>query len=466
MKSDAKKIALIATFLVLHGGVKAQTSLSPERAAILQQKLDNSVTAFNLPGISASIINADGDYWSGASGLSDIHTLDLMNTGHLFYQASVTKMFVATIIFQLIEEKQISLDDSVGLYLPVISTVPSDTRIRYLLNHRSGIYDVFSNAAARNNWYATPNAIWNPKDVMETYNSNPSFAQGTSFLYSNTNYMLLGMIIEQITGDSFAQVLKDKILIPYNLNQTFFLPEDTVTGSITKGWTSFTLPNTYDTDAAPILTTCYASMSFTSGALISSPQDVVKFTRLLLSGEILSHATLDIMRTCTNVNLGNNSNGYGYGLMRYVFDGKTYYGHAGDLSGFTQLTVHNNTDGITLTISINRNNAPRGAIAIELLSALQNEMILSVEAQPENESRIEVYPNPSTGKVNIKFGDKTNQKKRIDIYNHLGQNVWSTMLKNGKHSITANLKNNPDGLYFIQVTEGLTSETSKIIIKR
>jgi hypothetical protein len=172
------------------------------------------------------------------------------------------------------------------------------------------------------------------------------------------------------------------------------------------------------------------------------------------------------MRTCTNVDLGNNSNGYGYGLMRYVFGGKTYYGHAGDLSGFTQLTVHNNTDDITLTISINRNNAPRGAIAIELLAALQEAMTLSIATQSDNKSRIEVYPNPSTGKVNIKLGDKTNQKKRIDIYNYLGQNVWNTTLKNGEQNLTADLTNSPDGLYFIQVSEGVITETSKIIIKK
>lgn len=462
----SQKIVIIAIFLTLQPGVQAQTSLSPERAALLQQKLDSCIAAFDLPGISASIINADDDYWEGASGLSHIYTLDSMHNKHLFYQASVTKMFVATVIFQLIEENLIALDDSVGMYLPVISTVPSDTKIRYLLNHRSGIYDVFSNPAARNNWYATPNAIWSPKDVIKTYNSNPSFAQGTSFLYSNTNYLLLGMIIEQVTGNRFAQVLKDKILTPYNLNHTFFLPEDIVPGNITKGWTSFSLPNTYDTDASPVLTTCFASMSFTSGALISYPQDVVKFTRLLLSGEILSNTTLDIMRTCTNVNLGNNCNGYGYGLMRYVFNGKTYYGHAGDLSGFTQLTAHNNTDDITLTISINRNNAPRGAIAIELLSALQDVMPLSIATQPDNKSRTEIYPNPSAREVNIKLGDKTNQKKRIDIYNYLGQNVWNTTLKNGEQNITADLKNSPDGLYFIQVTEGAITKTSKIIIKK
>src|SRR5690606_39586493 len=139
--------------------------------------------------------------------------------------------------------------------------------IRFLLNHRSGLVDVFSNPPAAQNWYNTPDSIWNPLDVIHTYNNNPLFSQGSGFNYSNTNYILLGLIIEQVTGNSFAQELSSRILVPYGLSNTFFLPFDSITGTLTNFWTSYSSASGPFTDPAePILTDCFASMAYTSGA--------------------------------------------------------------------------------------------------------------------------------------------------------------------------------------------------------
>lgn len=458
------KILLVTAVAALSLHAKAQSPVNAAQSAILQQKLDSCVTAFNIPGISATILLPENKYWNGASGLSDIYTLDSMTTDHLFYQASVTKMFVATVIFQLIEQNLLSLDDSVGQYLPPIPTVPSSTKIRYLLNHRSGLYDVFSNNAATQNWYNTPNVIWNPLTVIQTYNNNPTFSQGAGFSYSNTNYMLLGLIIEQITG-SFSQVLHDYILTPFNLTQTFFLPFDTITGNQTKGWTVSNTPNSYDTDASIILTDCFESMAFTSGAMVSYPQDVAKFNRLLFSGQIISDSSLAIMKTCTNVNLGNNANGYGHGFMRYNFAGKTYYGHAGDINGFTQLTIHQETDSITLAISINRNNAPRGPIALALLNALKQALTVGINEPVLMNSGFNIYPNPSNGNVNIELEGLGNIEKKIEVYNQVGQIVHEEKINNMINNASIDLENFSNGIYFLKVSNGLQSETKKLIIQ-
>ncbi|MBX3165123.1 MAG: serine hydrolase [Bacteroidetes bacterium] len=462
MKVKILLVTVVAT-LCLHA--KAQTPVSVVQAEILQQKLDSCVNTYNIPGISATILLPENKYWNGASGLSNIYTLDSMTTDHLFYQASVTKMFVATVIFQLIEQNLLSLDDSVGQYLPPIPTVPSSTKIRYLLNHRSGLYDVFSNNVAAQNWYNTPNAIWNPLTVIQTYSNNPTFSQGTGFSYSNTNYMLLGLIIEQITGNSFAQALTDQILTPYNLNNTFFLPQQIVTGTITPGWTSFSSSNTYDTNASSLLTNCFASMVFTSGALISYPQDVAKFNRLLFSGQIISDSSLTIMKTCTNVNLGNNANGYGHGFMRYNFAGKTYYGHAGDINGFTQLTIHQETDSITLAISINRNNAPRGPIALAMLNALKQALTVGINEPALTNNGFNIYPNPSCGNVNIELKGLVNTEKKIELYNQVGQIVHEEKMNNVTNNTSIDLENFPNGIYFLKVSDGLRRETKKLIIQ-
>lgn len=460
------KILLVTVVTALSIQAKAQSPVSVTQATILQQKLDSCVTAFNIPGISATILLPENKYWNGASGLSNIYTLDSMNTDHLFYQASATKMFVASIIFQMAEQNLLSIDDSVGQYLPPIPSVPSSTKIRYLLNHRSGLYDVFTNPPSTQNWYNTPDSIWNPLDVILTYNNNPLFGQGSGFNYSNTNYILLGLIIEQVTGNSFAQELSSRILLPHGLNNTFFLPFDSITGNLTNSWTSYTSSSGPFTDPAePILTNCFASMVFTSGALVSYPQDVAKFNRLLFTGQIISDSSLTIMKTCTNVNLGNNANGYGHGFMRYNFAGKTYYGHAGDINGFTQLTIHQETDSITLTISINRNNAQRGPIALALLNALQQALTVGIDNPVLMNSGFNVYPNPSNGNVNIELKGFGSIEKKIELYNQVGQIVHEEKMNNMTNNASIDLGNFPSGIYFLKVSNGLQSETKKLIIQ-
>ncbi len=458
------KITSIVFALCLNFPTIAQTPVNPEQASILQHKLDSCLTAFNLPGIAATLLLPENKYWNGVSGLSDIYTSEPMNTSHLFYQASVTKMFVATIIFQMYEENLLSLEDNVGMYLPPIPTVPESTKIRYLLNHRSGLYDVFANSAATNNWYFNPNTIWEPIDVLLTYNNNPLFNQNAGFSYSNTNYILLGMIIEAITGKSFAEELESRISAPLQLDKTFFLPFDTVTGNITKGWTSFTSSSgPFTSDAAPILTDCFESMAFTSGAMVSSPQDVAKFNRLLFSGGILHDSTLNLMKTCTDINLGNGCNGYGFGLMRYNFAGNTYFGHAGDINGFTQLTIHNEPDSITLTISINRNNAPRGPVAAVLLNALQEALLVDVN-EPEISS-VRIFPNPAKSIINIEYDNPPIHNLNIELYNQLGQKINIDPFVNSGYSVVLNTSHVPGGYYFLRITGAAFYEIKKVIIQ-
>ena len=460
------KIFILFVITVLSLNINAQTPVTPFQSAVLQQKLDSCVTAFNVPGVSAALLLPGDKYWVGASGVSDIYSFDPIDTTHIFYQASVTKMFVAAIIFQMVEQNLLSIDDSIGKYLPPILTVPSSTKIRFLLNHRSGLFNfIGGNPAATNSWFSIPDSIWTPQLAIETYNSNPAFSQGSSFAYSNTNYIVLGMLIERITGNAFATELKNRILIPYGLHQTFFPPFDSIAGNQVTGWTSFTsLSGPYNTDASLILNDCSTSMFFTAGALVSSPRDVAKFTRLLFSGRFVHDTTLILMKTCTNVNLGNNCNGYGYGTMRYNFAGKTYFGHAGDLSGFTNLTIHNETDDITLAISINRNNAPRGPVALAILNALQQVLTVGVNEPEINNLSFNIYPNPANSTTRIDFVNSDNETYHVELINQQGQRVHSAYLGNHSNHHTIDLENFSGGIYLIKLSNGIRNEIKKLII--
>src|SRR5262245_60318006 len=132
---EALRLALLPciVFTGLYG--RAQTPVDPAIASVLQQKLDSCRNVYNVPGISATLLLPGDRYWNGVTGVADIYTEEPLDTFHVFQGASVTKLFTSTIVFQLIEEGLLDLDDTLGSYLPAIPNIPGDTHIRYLLNH-------------------------------------------------------------------------------------------------------------------------------------------------------------------------------------------------------------------------------------------------------------------------------------------------------------------------------------------
>lgn len=445
----------------------AQTPVNDAIASHLQSRLDSCVQAFNLPGISASMILGNDEYWNGVSGLADIYEMTPMESSLLFQQASVTKMYATAVIFQLIDEGLLSLEDPVSKFLPTIPYIPGNTKVRYLLNHRSGIFNfIGGNPDAGDTWFTDPDSIWDPIRAITIYGRSPNFTQGAGFEYSNTNFILLGMIVEAITGTTFAEALRSRILEPHGLNETFMPHIDSIAGPLVKGWTSWTsLQGPYTTDASVIFNTCSASMVSTAGALVASPRDVARFTRLLWSGEIVSQNSLNVMKTCTNLDFGNGCNGYGYGTMRYLFAGKTYYGHAGDISGFTQLSIHHPTEALTLSISINRNNAPRGPIALALIRALEEALTVSVP-DPSNTAFFRVYPNPAKENIFIELKTFQNQLTgtKVAIFNSFGTLTYKDQVNLHSGRIQIDTSGFTPGVFFIVIYNEKESYTEKIVI--
>lgn len=385
---------LLVLFAAIPFRTWGQQPVDPAFATALQDKIDSCVNVYALPGMSVGLLLPGDRYWRGASGVAHRYTLQPMDTSLLFQQASVTKLFTSALVMQLVDEGSVQLDDTVGEYLPAITHVPSGVRIRDLLRHRSGIADHLGNPGVANAWLLSPNVIWNPGEAIAVFGEEPSGVPGVSFAYSNPNFILLGMIIEEVTGVDLATALRTRISEPLGLEDTFLCPADPLDGMITPGWSSLSVPNSYTDDMTGFLSPAFSSMVGGAGALVSTPWDVVRFTEALFTGEVVPLALVDTMCITTSVGLGANTTGYGYGTMRYSFGGVTYHGHSGDINGFTQLTVHQRTTGVTLTISINRNNAPRGPIAAALLQVITAQLAVGMSAMPTDEERLLMFPNP------------------------------------------------------------------------
>jgi D-alanyl-D-alanine carboxypeptidase len=207
----------------------ADSSANHPKKQIFQNILDK-YTKLGLPGISILVKDSSGA-WSGASGMADIDKNINMEVCHVSKVASITKIFMGTLTMKLVEEGKFKLDDKISNWIDadIISKVKNADQcsIKDLLGHTSGIYDVITDngfyLAVLNN----PPKKWKQEELLKfVYDKDPAFDYGTKASYSNTNFLLLSMVIDNATGRSHADLLKEKVIRPLGLNNTYYYYHD------------------------------------------------------------------------------------------------------------------------------------------------------------------------------------------------------------------------------------------------
>lgn len=304
------------------GGGTAQpidlVPVSQEEAAALQAAVDRARTAFGLTSVAVGV-SADAQLgWSGASGPPRNGTTIPLSGNTPFAIASVTKTFTAAIVLQLVDEGRMKLNDAVNDYLPEL-TIARGVTVRQLLSHTSGIADLL--APMRNRLNAEPSRVWQPAEVLALLGPS-TFAPGTSWAYSNTNYVIAGLLVERLTGHPFADELERRITGPLKLLGT---------GVPAKGKLPY------------LLGVSWTSAFSTSAMLDSSAANLVRWGDALYGGSILRADSLAQM-------LDFNDKGYGLGAEQYRLGGLLGYGHSGLLRGYTTLLVHLPDAHLTLAL--------------------------------------------------------------------------------------------------------------------
>ena len=294
------------------GGGTAQpidrAPVSEAESAALQAAVDRARAAFGLTSVAIGI-SVDAQLgWSGASGPPREGSTTPLSGNTPFAIASVTKTFTAAVVLQLVEEGRIDLDAAVNAYLPEL-TIARGVTVRQLLSHTSGIADLL--APMRDRLNAEPSRVWQPAEVLALLGPS-TFPPGTSWGYSNTNYVIAGMLVERVTGQPFTDELERRITGPLKLLGT---------GVPAKGQLPY------------LLGVSWTSAFWTSAMLDSDAADLVRWGDALYDGAILRADTLARM-------LDFNEEGYGLGAEQYRFGGLTGYGHSGLLRGYTTLLAH------------------------------------------------------------------------------------------------------------------------------
>ncbi|MCA1697072.1 MAG: beta-lactamase family protein, partial [Actinobacteria bacterium] len=199
--------------------VEETSNLSATDAAFIKDTVNKAMAGGKIPGVTVSITAPDKTFlWS--YGVADKTTGRKLSPGDHFRIGSTTKTFTATAVLQLVDEKKIGLDDTLETFVPGVPNGATVT-MRHLLNMRSGL-PTYSDAEFLAAYQADPlMPSWTHTDVVAFLQRTPvSFAPGEQFDYSNSNYLLLGMILEKVTGQSAEQVISERVIRKLELGQT------------------------------------------------------------------------------------------------------------------------------------------------------------------------------------------------------------------------------------------------------
>jgi D-alanyl-D-alanine carboxypeptidase len=283
-----------------------------------------------VPGCAIAIYSDEG-WWTTSDGYAKIENKARMETCHLHYLQSIAKTYMSIAILKLYEQGKIDLDTAMTKYLPErysrYITGAGKITVRMLLNHTSGIPEYNSAPAYITTLLQHPNNSFSPEDYLRYINEKPlDFAPGSKYSYRNTNYVILALLCDAITGDH-AKFLSESIFKPLGLSNTFYRGEP--------GYLNYpNLVNSYwDRYSDGIVENVSQLQRNNIAALIgddgivATPIDAVKFLKGLMEGKLLSAATLEIMKSWAKDSKGNFT--YGLGLDYSLFQDQIAYGHSG-----------------------------------------------------------------------------------------------------------------------------------------
>ncbi|MGW4206411.1 serine hydrolase domain-containing protein [Lentzea sp. NPDC004789] len=346
--------ALTAATLLATAGV-ASAAPAGQQAAV-QQTLDRLVTSTNALGIQARITGL-GEF---RSGLAELGSRKPVPHNGTFRIGSVTKPFVATVALQLAGEGRLGLDAPVGRYLPGL--VDSRITVRELLQHTSGLYDYTEALPLDPRGFPSIRyRTFDPRELVAIATSRPlGFEPGTQHSYSNTNYVVIGLLIEKITGRPYARAVEQRILKPLRLKDTVVPGTDVdLPGPHAHG---------YFPDAAgtPVdVTRLNPSWGGAAGEMISTTRDLDTFLQALLSGRLLEpEQQKELTRTTAA------SPDYGLGISVLRLSCTTLYGHDGTIPGYGAMMIGTPAKRITLSVNDAANGRTPGDGYVKLVESV------------------------------------------------------------------------------------------------
>jgi D-alanyl-D-alanine carboxypeptidase len=320
-------------------------ALPTELAGKLQAVLDKRQAArSDEPSVSAAVIVPGRGVWAGASGVADTAAKTPASAQTVYAFASVTKVFVACLTLLLVKDGVLGLDERATQWLDATAgQKANDATIRQLLTHRSGIASYTDSDAI-----LTQRQAWTTAQLLDLVGA-PHFAAGSQEEYSNTNYLLLGLIIERAGKAPLEKQLRERILEAYGLKRTYLSGREKAPAPLAHGYGQATqlTGDLYD-DSGYLPNEAMATGAWAAGAIASTPSDVARFLYLLGSGAVLGN---DL--TANALEYGTQDV-YGLAFERGTFpSGGLALGHVGAMPGYVALAFYIVDNGNVVVVVTN-----------------------------------------------------------------------------------------------------------------
>ncbi|NHN27432.1 beta-lactamase family protein [Flavobacterium jejuense] len=341
------KKLLLLTFLYF--GITVSAQIQPRL-----QRIDSLLTYLELNNKfmgSLAIREEDKLVFSKGYGYSDINSKSKANNETKYKIGSITKTFTAVIIMQLVEEKKLKLDTKLSTFYPKVKNADKIT-IEELLHHRTGIPDYINQDSITSEELKAPDL----KEVVfnKITNYDSLFEPDSKFQYSNSNYYLLGGIIEQLTKKSYAENIEKRIIKKIGLKNTLY---PTQGARITNNESFSYLYNGSEWEQAEEWKN---DIAYAAGEVVSNPTDLTQFIYALFQGKLVKKTSLEQMTTMKD--------SYGKALIQFPFGERRFYGHTGGIESFRSNVGYYPSEQLGVSLIVNGENFNRNDIMIGILS--------------------------------------------------------------------------------------------------
>ncbi len=311
----------------------------------MRARVDSLVRAFvaanGSPGVSVQVVSHGDTLLSAGYGVAEVEKRVPATAATVYRIGSITKQFTAAAVMRLVEQKKVALDDSIAAYVPGLPAAWRAVTVRQLLNHTSGIPS-YTDVGAR--WQRRWGENMSTDTLVALTGRDPMwFAPGTNWRYDNTGYVLLGMLLDRVTGQPYPRYIEEHLARPLGLRHTWYCDNDRDIPNRARGYERMG----EDWRDAPFL---HMSQPYAAGALCSTVGDLARWDALLSSGRVVNAASWRAMTTPT----GAAAQGaYGFGLMVDRLQGHFMVVHSGGINGFTSDNAIFPADSLTVTVLTN-----------------------------------------------------------------------------------------------------------------
>ncbi len=448
---------LFLIFLCTFTQIFAQTS---EVLQKLNDTLTKTFANLNLKGVSVAISFPNENIWTAARGnsLADTPLTPEMILGI----GSNTKSFAAAMTLKMVESGKLKLNDSIYHWVKNLPNVDSTITVEQLLNHTSGIYDYTDNPSFITTLMYTTSKFYSAEEVIKTFVQMPYFPKGTSWHYSNTNYLIIGIILQKISKKSISSLFRSNFFDTLHLT-AYLGSEETSLLTSAHIWSG-----TMDVTAL-ILSTASLSAAWTAGGILGTAKDLVIWNKSLFTGKVLSNPMLEKMKNVVPTIFSSEKYGLGIVKSQVLVNNQVIevWGHRGNI-GYRSLMFYYPADSISIAMIFNDGNTSDEKMT-KLYSALLgacSKTLTEITQFSKQDISLLCYPNPFCETLNIKVLTEKPQNISVEIFSLSGQKMSTLfngfLISNEKIFEISNLKS---GFYLVKLKTDTENKVLKVFCK-